>query len=132
LALDALLRLESEGIINSVNVQQSYDETTDIVFNRVGGEGFLMMATTNTELVRVVGRRRECDVAPEELEQTIREWPGRYRWRTRVRTHLPLLLSRLVLKGRDDCGQHEWYKATDAEDRCYHCSPGVRRPSGFG
>lgn len=132
LAIDALLRLESEGVINSVNVRQPYDDTTDVTFDRLSGEGFLVMATTKAELVRVLGRRRECDVAPDELEQTIREWPGRYRWRTRVRTRLPLPLSRLVPKGRDDCGQHDWYKATDGEDHCYHCSPGVRRPSGFG
>lgn len=78
LAIDALLRLESEGVIKGVNVRQPYDDTTDIVFNRLGGEEFLVMATTKTELVRVVGRRREWDVAPDELEQTIREWPDRF------------------------------------------------------
>lgn len=131
LAIDALLRLQAVGVVDDVDVQQPYDDTTDILVTRLGGEGFLVTATTRAELVRVVGRRRECDVAPDELERTIREWPGRYRWRTRLRTRLPLPLSRLVRKGRGDCGQHEWHKATDAEDHCYHCAPGVRRPSGF-
>jgi hypothetical protein len=39
-------------------------------------------------------------------------------------------LYRLVGKGQRDCGDHDWYKATDAEDHCYHCVA-VRRPSGF-
>jgi hypothetical protein len=58
---------------------------------------------------------------------------GRYRWRTRVRRHIPwFLLNRGVAKkGASDCGDHEWYKATDDEDHCYHCEVGVRRPSGF-
>jgi hypothetical protein len=61
--------------------------------------------------------------------------PGRprYHWRTRMRRRLPwFLVNRgLVAKGRKDCRDHEWYKSTDDEDRCYHCEVGVRRPSGF-
>ncbi len=34
-------------------------------------------------------------------------------------------------KGRGDCGNHEWYKSTDAEDHCYHCAAGFRIPSRF-
>jgi hypothetical protein len=52
------------------------------------------------------------------------EWtPGRYRWRTRLRSALPYRppLYALVPKGRGDCGNHEWYKATAQEDNCYHC-----------
>jgi hypothetical protein len=37
----------------------------------------------------------------------------------------------LVGKGRRDCGDHEWYKSSPEEDRCYHCAVGVRRPTGF-
>ncbi|GAB4083045.1 hypothetical protein GCM10028783_39950 [Modestobacter muralis] len=53
---------------------------------------------------------------------------ARYRWRTAVRARLPwLLIDRgVALKGRRDCGSHEWYRATDVEDRCYHCEVGVR------
>jgi hypothetical protein len=32
-------------------------------------------------------------------------------------------------KGPSDCSEHEWYKASDDEDHCYHCVVGVRRPS---
>lgn len=58
---------------------------------------------------------------------------ARYRWRTSLRRHLPWFLIDIGVagKGRHDCGDHEWYKATDDEDRCYHCSVGRRRPSGF-
>jgi hypothetical protein len=56
---------------------------------------------------------------------------GGYRRRTRVRTHLPWWVLNLGVarKGRRDCRDHDWYKASDAEDRCYHCEVGVRRPS---
>jgi hypothetical protein len=57
--------------------------------------------------------------------------PGKYRWRTRLRVALPRPFTRLSPKGRGDCGNHDWYKATDEEDCCYHCEVGVRRPSGF-
>lgn len=32
-------------------------------------------------------------------------------------------------KAQRDCGNHEWYKATETTDRCYHCEVGVRSPS---
>lgn len=47
------------------------------------------------------------------------------------RTSLPLAISRLVAKGPRDCGEHDWYKSSDEEDRCYHCAVGGRRPSKF-
>lgn len=58
---------------------------------------------------------------------------ARYRWRTRVRRRLPGFLVDLGVagKGRKACGDHDWYKATDDEDHCYHCKVGIRRPSGF-
>lgn len=58
----------------------------------------------------------------------------RYRWRTRFRRRLPWFLIHLGVanKGASDCGAHDWYKDTDAEDRCYHCEVGVRRPSQLG
>lgn len=31
--------------------------------------------------------------------------------------------------GLRDCGNHEWYKATEDTDRCYHCEVGVRSRS---
>ena len=45
-----------------------------------------------------------------------------------MRRHLPWLLTDrgVAPKGRRDCGDHAWYRATDAEDRCYHCTVGVR------
>jgi hypothetical protein len=57
----------------------------------------------------------------------------RYRWRTALRSKLPwILVNRgVAAKGRKDCGEHEWYNHDDAEDHCYHCTVGVRRPIGF-
>jgi hypothetical protein len=40
-------------------------------------------------------------------------------------------MSGLISKGKRDCGNHEFYRVTHEEDRCYHCSVGVRRPSHF-
>lgn len=51
---------------------------------------------------------------------------GKYRWRTRVRGVLPSPLWRLVPKGARDCGDHEWYRATETTDACYHCRVGER------
>ncbi len=34
-------------------------------------------------------------------------------------------------KGSGDCGDHEWYKSSGEEDRCYHCTAGIRPPSQF-
>lgn len=57
-----------------------------------------------------------------------RRFPGRYRWRTEARRHLPRFLIDLGIarKGRRDCGNHDWYRSTDDEQRCYHCEPGAR------
>ncbi len=56
---------------------------------------------------------------------------GRFRQRTWLRKRLPLFLVELgvAAKGASDCGNHEWYRSSDDEDRCYHCAVGVRRPS---
>lgn len=53
---------------------------------------------------------------------------GRYRPRTRLRTHEPgWLYDRWpVPKGSMDCGNHEFYNADDVVERCYHCEVGVR------
>ena len=53
---------------------------------------------------------------------------GRYRWRTRLRRHLPwFLVNRGIAgKGRGDCGAHEWYNADGVIARCYHCEAGMR------
>ncbi len=53
---------------------------------------------------------------------------GRYRWRTRVRRHLPwFLVDRGFLgKGPRDCGAHEWFNHDGRVARCYHCTAGER------
>jgi len=53
---------------------------------------------------------------------------GKYRLRTRVRRHLPWFLVNLGVagKGRRDCGDHQWYRADDNVEGCYHCDVGVR------
>ncbi|SFE68020.1 hypothetical protein SAMN05216251_104340 [Actinacidiphila alni] len=60
---------------------------------------------------------------------------GAYRWRTRVRGHLPwfLLALGVACKGGRDCGSHEWYRHDRAVARCYHCAVGERPwPAGHG
>ncbi len=52
--------------------------------------------------------------------------PGKYRFRTWLRGHLPYALLGLAPKGRRDCGDHEWHRADDSTDHCYHCEVGVR------
>jgi hypothetical protein len=53
---------------------------------------------------------------------------GRFRWRTKIRRHLPWFLIRrgLAGKGTTDCGDHEWYKADGVIEHCYHCTVGER------
>jgi hypothetical protein len=58
----------------------------------------------------------------------IRTGRGRFRWRTRIRRHLPWFLVDRGLsgKGTTDCGDHEWYNADGTVERCYHCAVGQR------
>ena len=51
---------------------------------------------------------------------------GRYRMRTRLRTYLPgwLLNLGFLDKPAKDCGEHDWYNASDGEAHCYHCAVG--------
>ncbi len=53
---------------------------------------------------------------------------GRYRWRRRLREHLPWVLLEwgLAAKGKRDCGAHEWYNQDNVIARCYHCEVGER------
>jgi hypothetical protein len=32
----------------------------------------------------------------------------------------------MAAKGRDDCGDHDWYNHDGLTERCYHCEVGVR------
>lgn len=54
---------------------------------------------------------------------------GRFRWRTRLRRHLPWFLINLGVagKGGTDCGRHESYNVDGVVQECYHCVVG-RRP----
>jgi hypothetical protein len=52
--------------------------------------------------------------------------PGRHRWRTWLRVHLPMWATGLVPKGETDCGNHEWYRSDAQTWRCYHCSVGIQ------
>ncbi len=53
---------------------------------------------------------------------------GRYRLRTWLRMHEPGWLYEPwpIPKGSADCGNHEFYNADDAIERCYHCEVGAR------
>lgn len=56
---------------------------------------------------------------------------GKYRFRTRLRGHLPRGMVWIAPKGRRDCGDHEWYLAAERTWRCYHCRPAVTHESPF-
>jgi len=51
---------------------------------------------------------------------------GRYRIRTWLRGLAPRPVAAMIPKGRHDCGRHEWYRASEITDRCYHCVVGER------
>jgi hypothetical protein len=49
-----------------------------------------------------------------------------YRWRTRLRRHLPWWLINLGVADKgEDCeavgGQHHWYNIDGSSSGCYHC-----------
>lgn len=50
----------------------------------------------------------------------------RYRLRTWLREHLPEPFAPLFPPGSRDCGDHEWFRADDRTDRCWHCTVGER------
>ncbi len=50
---------------------------------------------------------------------------SRYRHRTSLREKFPERIAALIPKGSRDCGDHEWYSATEQTWRCYHCESGV-------
>ena len=49
----------------------------------------------------------------------------RYRLRTWMRERVPLLTP-VFPPGDEDCGEHEWFRADEQTDRCWHCTVGVR------
>ncbi|WP_034088023.1 hypothetical protein [Streptacidiphilus albus] len=51
---------------------------------------------------------------------------GKYRWRSRIRVHLPWFILNLEVaaKGKRDCGAHEWYNHDNVVAHCYHCRAG--------
>jgi hypothetical protein len=53
---------------------------------------------------------------------------GRFRRRTQIRTLLPWFLINIGVasKPNRDCGDHDWYNADGAIERCYHCAVGQR------
>lgn len=56
-----------------------------------------------------------------------RRRPSPYRWRTRLRRHLPWFLIDLGLAAKGpDCeaagGEHDWYNADNVHSACYHCA----------
>jgi hypothetical protein len=50
---------------------------------------------------------------------------GKYRYRTALREYLPEHVASWIPKGREDCGEHEWYTADEETWRCYHCEVGL-------
>lgn len=46
--------------------------------------------------------------------------------RTWLREHLPELFSKFFPPGSRDCREHEWFRADEQTDRCWHCVVGVR------
>ena len=62
---------------------------------------------------------------PSALDPVPRRRP-RYRWRSWLRTYLPMPLAIRLPLGKRDCGQHEWRRGEDGIDVCYHCLVGER------
>lgn len=56
------------------------------------------------------------------------ELAGRFRRRTRLRSHLPWFLIDLGIAAKPDrdCGNHDWYNSDAYVERCYHCAVGER------
>jgi hypothetical protein len=50
---------------------------------------------------------------------------GKYRYRTALRENAPDRVAALIPKGRQDCGDHEWYLGGPDTWRCYHCTVGI-------
>jgi hypothetical protein len=50
----------------------------------------------------------------------------RYRFRTWARRYAPGPLPRLFPPGSKDCGEHEWFRADEHTDLCWHCTVGER------
>lgn len=50
---------------------------------------------------------------------------GRYRTRTWLRENVPVV-GGLFSPGRKDCGDHDWFRADEHTDRCWHCVVGER------
>ena len=48
-----------------------------------------------------------------------------YRTRTWLRENVPVI-GRSFPPGRKDCGDHEWFRADEHTDRCWHCTVGER------
>ncbi len=42
-----------------------------------------------------------------------------------LREYAPEFVVAWIHKGRDDCGNHEWYNAAERTWLCYHCQPGI-------
>jgi len=77
-------------------------------------------------------RRRRRRVGTAITEQTVRPYTRamerrpRYRLRTWARVHLPRVLGWFFPPGSEDCGRHEWFRADEQTDHCYHCTAGER------
>ncbi len=72
-----LTRLHAQGVIADLTVRPGSlrdPRLADMLFG-LYGEGMLVMVADHAPAtVRVVGRRREVDVAPGELETTLLAW----------------------------------------------------------
>ena len=72
-----LTRLQAQGIIADLAVRPGAlrsPRLADMLFDLYGDEMLVMVADHAPETVRIVGRCREVDVAPEALEATLRTW----------------------------------------------------------
>lgn len=65
-------------------------------------------------------------------ERTMLGAMSKYRWRTRLRTFLPWILTPLIPKGSNDCGDHEWHRSDATTWRCVHCKAGVTHEEPWG
>jgi hypothetical protein len=71
--LSIITDLEAEGLVTEVRARIPHPGSLDIGF-KIGAEDMLVMVADGVPDVRIVGKRREYDRPPTELDSVLRDW----------------------------------------------------------
>ncbi len=71
--LGIITDLEAEGLVTGVRARITHPGSMDIGF-KIGTEDMLVMVADWIPDVRIVGKRREYDRLPTELDGVLRDW----------------------------------------------------------